>query len=485
MLPMTWAARRGWPLLGKIHRVKVHAQPQVLEDADGAVLRHRAADGSYYLSSGELRQAQAQGLSLDVLEEIEEDALPVQFFLPHDGAVNDPPPQSARLAVLSRLLAEGRATGEVHIRFLGRNRSVPADGFVLDQAGGQRCYVWQVVPGDELLCRPELRERFSALRGHLGDPDRRVVLSLGSGGLKLFSHAVVLRLLETIGAAEHVDEVWGSSGGALVALLYCHGLSPHAIEQTGYDVYSGRFHLQLRPSTFQMVRHLLRDAIMPRDDLTAAGFVDCADALQRMLAQYCSEQSSQRPFYCTAFNLATRRTEVLTPAPVPAHLNELIRQVGARDAALASSAVPLLFVPRAIAVDGEIAHYIDGSTTEGVPMHSPVRKWDLDREAGRESRRRLTILSVKLTGASHGHHPSGRMSKLRLLQTIASVGIEEIHQRDCALLELRDDVELLPLELADPIPDFFDIDRIPECVRLAKENFPEQLARIEERLRET
>ena len=471
--------------MGVIHRVRVHAEPRVSEETGESVLRFRATDGSYYLSTGELRRAQAQGLALEVLEEIEEAALPVRFFLPHDGAVNDPPPQSARLAVLSRLLAEGRAGGDVHIRFLGRNRSVPADGFVLDEADGQRCYVWQVVPGDELSCRPELRERFSALREHLADPERRVVLSLGSGGLKLFSHAVALRLLETIGAAEHVDEVWGSSGGALVALLYCYGLSPHAIEQTGYDVYSGRFALSLRPSTFQVVRHLVRDAIMPRDDATAAGFVDCADALQRMLAQYCNAENAPRPFYCTAFNLGRRRTDVLTPAPVPEHLHGFMRQVDARDAALASSAVPLLFVPRAISEDGETSHYIDGSTTEGVPMHSPLRKWDLDREAGLESRTRLTILAVKLTGETNGQRMGGRMSKLRLLQTIASVGIEEIHRRDRELLALRDDVELLQLELADPIPDFFDISRIPECMRLAKENFPEQLSRITERLRAT
>ncbi len=262
---------------------------------------------------------------------------------------------------------------------------------MLDRAGGGRRYVWQVIPGDGAEEGPDLKERFRALRAHLSDPDRRVVLSLGSGGVKLFAHAAVLRLLDTLGASEHVDEVWGSSAGALVALLYCHGLSPHAIEQTGYDVYSGRFALSLRPSTFQMVRHLVRDAIMPRDDATAAGFVDCADALQRMLAQYCTAQNSPRPFYCTAFNLGMRRTEVLTPAPVPEHLHGFMRQVDARDAALASSAVPLLFVPRAISAGGETAHYIDGSTTEGVPMHSPMRKWDLDREAGLESRRRLTI----------------------------------------------------------------------------------------------
>ena len=46
------------------------------------------------------------------------------------------------------------------------------------------------------------------------------------------------------------------------------------------------------------------------------------------------------------------------------------------------------------------------------------------------------------------------------------------------------DVELLELDLEDSAPDFFEIRRIPEFVRRAKETFPEQLAAIEERLRD-
>ena len=177
-----------------------------------------------------------------------ESDLPVRFSLPHDGAVTDWPPEDARLAVLARLLAEGRANGSVEVRFLGRNRNVPADGFALDRAGGQRRYVWQIVPTEVHAGRPAVHERFRAVRGVCADPDARVVLSLGSGGLKLFAHATALRLFETLGVDEHFSEVWGSSAGAMAGLLYAQGLSPHAIEQMGYDLYTGRIDLALRPS---------------------------------------------------------------------------------------------------------------------------------------------------------------------------------------------------------------------------------------------
>ena len=156
----------------------------------------------------------------------------------------------------------------------------------------------------------------------------------------------------------------------------------------------------------------------------------------------------------------------------------------ARAAALASSSVPLLFVPRIIRRINRDAHYIDGSTTEDVPLHSIVRKWDLDRAAGVEARERLVIVYVKLTGGleTYRTHP-GRIGKLRLMQTVAAAGIETMHRRDVELLRLRPDVQLLGLELADANPDFFDTRRIAEFIRAAKECFPEQLVALEERLR--
>lgn len=453
--------------------------------ANEPALRFRAQDGSYYLGGEEWREARQRGVRAELLRELDESAIPVRFALPHGGAIAERPPDNARAAVLARLLAEGRADGDVFIRFLGRNRTVPPDGFVLDRAGGARRYVWQVVPKCEDE-DPDLSGRFRALRELFARPDTRVALSLGAGGLKLFGHAPVLRLLESLELADHIDEVWGSSAGALVALLYCHGLSPQAIEQTGYDIYTGRYQLPMRPSRMRVLRQLVQEAFMPFHMPDNAGFVDCAQGLARMIDTYCSAIRPLRPFYCVAFNLAECRTEVLSPQPVPPHLGELLRETDAREAALASSAVPLLFVPRRIERDGVQVPYIDGSTTEDVPLYSIARKWDLDRAAGVESRTQLVILYVKLTHSQIGStRDGGRLGKLRLLQTVAAVGMDTMHSRDVALLSQRPDVTLLPLQLGDAGDDFFDIRRIPEYIRGAKESFPAQLAALEERLRQS
>ena len=445
-------------------------------------MRFAGPDGTYFLPEYAYHLARAEGYAFEVRKLISAEELPVRFLLPHDGAVNDPPPESARLAVLAKLLAEGRADGDVHVRFLGRNRSVPPEAFVLDRIRGKRRYVWEGVPAEELAGRLDLAGRFDALRRHLSEPDRRVVLALGSGGLKLFALPTVLRLLERIGVSNEVDEVWGCSGGALVSMLYSSGISPQAIEEAGYDLYAGRYELPLRPSRLDLIRNLLRDTIWPAQDSAAAGFVDAASGLRQMLERYAAVGRSTNPFYTVAFNLREGQTQVLTPAEVPEHLSDFTFQVDATDAALASAAVPLLFVPKLLRVANGSAPFIDGSTTEGVPLYTVVRKYDADRRAQAVSKQKLSIIYVKLTEGSE-RASRGRISKLRLLRAVASAGVESMHDRTVDLLGHRPDVDLFGLQLETEGADFFETRNIPDFIRIAKESFPEQLAELEANLR--
>jgi predicted acylesterase/phospholipase RssA len=488
---MLWAG--GWnPDLGKLYQISVQLAANAERGSLGGPragedpLRFRAADGTYFVAEEELPRARARAARVEVIRVLDEREIPVRFVVQApDAAVNDPPPRSAQRAVLARLLAEDRAHEGVCVRYLGRNRSVPDDGFVLDVTGGRRAYVWQIRDAAELEPGEPLAARFPALCRLFHDPGNKVVLALGSGGLKLFAHATVLRLLEAIGCADAVEEIWGSSGGAVVGLLYSQGLSPQAIEQTAYDLYAGRYQLELRPSKLQVLRHLLRDSLLSNPHHDATGFVDLPAGLGRMLDHYCASPHLRRPFYCTAFNLADCRPEVLTAEPVPEHLSDFVFQTEAREAALASSAVPLLFLPRRIERDGRQLPYVDGSTTEDVPLYSAARKWDLDREAGVERRERLVLLYVKLTGALDMYRTrTGRIGKIRLLQTIAAAGIETMHKRDVELLERRPDVTLLGLHLGEAIPDFFDTCHIPAYLRGARESFPAQLAQIEMQLQQ-
>lgn len=461
-------------------RIELAAPSREATLARESELRFRAPDGSFVLPVDDLAELRRRGIGYAVREQIPARELPVRFVVPREHGTGETPPAAARLAVLARLLAEGRIEQGLQILFLGRNRSVPLDGFVLDRAGGGRRYVWQVVPPAHAYGEAMLPEHFPALRAEFARPDTRVVLSLGSGGVRMFAHAPALHLLEALGLSEHIDEVWGTSAGALAGLLYAHGLSPQAIEQTGYDLYSGRYTLALAPSKFQLVRNLVSEAFLGARDPSQAGFVDCTRNLSRMLERYCHSVRPIRAFFALAFNLLECRSQVLTPDPVPAHLDSLLVQTDAVDCALASSAVPVLFVPKSIERDGVEVHYIDGSTTEDVPLASVIRKWDLDRAAGVEPRDRLLILFVKLThGTAAFRTRTSRLGKVRLLQTIASVGMETMHQQNLALARVRPDVRLLPLELCEASPDFFELRRIPEYVRLAKEIFPAQLQALE------
>jgi hypothetical protein len=227
-----------------------------------------------------------------------------------------------------------------------------------------------------------------------------------------------------------------------------------------------------------VLRNLLRDALLPSPDAANAGFLDLGSGLARMLDHYCASLSVRRPFYCTAFNLADGRPEVLTPSPVHPHLEDWFVQTDPREAALASSAVPLLSLPRRIRRGDRDVPYVDGSTTEDVPIWSAARKWDLDRAAGVERRERLLVISVKLTTSVTQYKSlGGRFGKVRLLQTVAAAGIQTMHERDVALLSGRPDTTLVSLHLGDANPDFFEVRRIPGFIRAARESFPEQLAR--------
>jgi hypothetical protein len=142
--------------LGHVVQIKLEVPPDsASEFPDGeSQLRFQSADGSFFLTDEELDDARQRGCRYELVRRFQESELPVRFSLPHDGAVTDWPPEAARLAVLARLLADDRTIVSVEVRFLGRNRNVPPDGFALDRAGGQRRYVWQVVPSEVHAARP-------------------------------------------------------------------------------------------------------------------------------------------------------------------------------------------------------------------------------------------------------------------------------------------------------------------------------------------
>jgi hypothetical protein len=328
-------------------------------------LRFQAPDGTFYLTDSELLDARLHGLRCEEIRRIRESDLPVRFSLPHDGAVTDWPPEDARLAVLARLLAEDRANGSVHIRFLGRNRNVPADGFALDRAGGQRRYVWQIVPAEVHAARPALHDRFRRLRALCGDPRSRVVLSLGSGGLKLFAHATAIRLFETLGMG-HFAEIWGSSAGAMAGLF-----QRRASRRTRSSRWATTCTRPRRPGAaptkLQFLRHLARRAAAEQRPVGSGRRL--RRRLSRMLERYGRRRAARAV-------PRSRSTCSKPPGASPGGTRAPGRAAGADRRARRRARVVVgaaLFVLRVVRRGKRDTHYIDGSTTEDVPLHSIVR----------------------------------------------------------------------------------------------------------------
>ncbi|MEX2207415.1 MAG: hypothetical protein WEF50_14395, partial [Myxococcota bacterium] len=93
--------------MGHVVQIKPDLSPETwteLQERESP-LRFQAPDGSFYLTDQELLDARELGLRFELVRRITESDLPVKFSLPHEGAVNDWPPEDARLAVLARLLA--------------------------------------------------------------------------------------------------------------------------------------------------------------------------------------------------------------------------------------------------------------------------------------------------------------------------------------------------------------------------------------------
>ncbi|MEZ5964363.1 MAG: patatin-like phospholipase family protein [Planctomycetota bacterium] len=187
----------------------------------------------------------------------------------------------------------------------------------------------------------------------LARPRPRTVLVLGGGGMKGFAHVGVIRALERLGIV--VDEIYGTSMGAVIGGLYASGRESYEIEETLAELdLKSIFRLNLLKFLVKGYRHasvykgrafhqLLRDKI------TAKTFTEL-----------------KVPFVCNALSLTTGALRYFGLPGTP--------EIPVADAIYASSCLPGVFEP--IVIDGD--HYIDGGMAETVPLKAAkARKADL------------------------------------------------------------------------------------------------------------
>jgi len=335
-------------------------------------------------------------------------------------------------------------------------------------------------------------KKFSRLLRALAQKDTKVVVSLGGGGVRMFAHVAFFEFLESVGAQKHIAEVWGTSGGAIIGMLYSMGISPAELKETALKIYRQQHPIPRIPSTLRMGFKVVKDFFMPMNGRRGMRrFHDFQIALHKIVAKSLKKNDLQYPFYCTAFNLESSETDILTPLPIPPALrSDGMYQLPPLEAVAASSAVPVVFVPKVIEDSRGKRVYVDGALVEEVPTASVYKKWLKDRELGLEKKRRLLVVTVNL------HPPFASMGMLDhwilrhlpgyeyLLLSLNCADFMKQARTQAQKKILMEDpkVELWDINLDMSTRGMMNLDLIPQIFEVAERSFPQQFEKINDSL---
>ena len=168
---------------------------------------------------------------------------------------------------------------------------------------------------------------------------RRVVLVLGGGGMRGFCHIGIVRAIERLGLV--VDEVVGTSMGAVMGGLFAAGLDSQQMETAAAEITLKDFF------RLNLLKFLVRGYRHPS--------VYKGRTFHELLRKWLPQRSfagMHRPFFCNALSLTTGATRFFGMPGADT--------VAVADAVYASACLPTIFEP--LGIDGD--HYVDGGMTE-------------------------------------------------------------------------------------------------------------------------
>jgi predicted acylesterase/phospholipase RssA len=476
-----------------IYRIRFLAKPPKQLGKVGSDFRlYPGKDNTYFISGISLRILRDLKAKFEIVEEIEPERAGVTISFPLETVLHDLPNEDVREEIVALALSRKDRGKSPQPVYCGRTRELMPGTFVLDRPGGQRHYRWRWDSRKRKKKTPTFYERFPKLIKHIKDKDTRFVVSLGGGGLRMFAHPSIFKLIEAMGAKGDIDEIWGCSGGAIAGLAYSLGADHQIIEQEGYDLYHKKYDLRLSPSTPEVVKNLLLSRLLPGTTVSLKGFVDIQNAMQNSLARVAKYNRPSIPFYAVAYNMNVKRNEVLTPEKVDSKFYEgHIKHCSPINSVLASAAIPILFVPRVIKRGKTPYTYIDGSLFEEVPLPSIYYKWRMDRKHGKTNKKKIFILAVNLfpylsTWRVFGHFLAKYIPVLELVGILSRLADLARRARiDEQIRSINHDAHAYVAEVNLPRLskfNFLDPQIIPTVIDKARGTFFDQLLKIESEL---
>lgn len=446
---------------------------------------------TYVVSHTSFMDLKTQNIPFQIIKIVPIETLNIPVIHTFPAILMDQPTKTAygeAMAYAYAWAAMHKAYAPVSIAYLGRNADLSQypDAFILDEAGGKRRYAWALITSEKQYPEFSMEKNFSSMKQTIQDPDTKVILALGGGGLKGLAHSTLMKFLNTLGVYSYLDELWGTSVGSLAALWYACNIDPGKMQKSGYDLYNQLFQLKLNPNMLDVLKNLLVHFCLPErlQPSGFSGFVQCTKSLEDYIYSLKKDLPIIKPFYCIAFNIRNFKSEVLTSEKVDTEMyHGKIYHVNPIEAVVASSAVPILFIPKTIQREDKSVQYIDGGIGENTPMKSVYEKWKIDRALGKEQRKKLLIIASGLssgnTEALFNYQNMHEGDILKLLFKIMGKEIELAHQE---LLSKDPNVSVWHFQIPlDQYPSF-NVKHMPQFIQAGYRSVADTALSIEEEI---
>ena len=358
----------------------------------------------------------------------------------------DPLPDDVRHEI--QLLLHTRP--ELTLEYAGRGNVVrllepgeEASLMVMDIVQGKRRYYFRPVAPDE--DDPTISARFrkilSDAKQWLDDPDARLVMSVGSGGYRMFAVTPILKALDALlDRRSRFAEIWGCSGGSVAAHVYSEGFDPWVLDEFGYQIYHRR-NASLPDFSVASVSRLWLSKITGRMDkrrhTIQHEWVRALDQLQPA-----GERRHERiPFYAISSNRNTGRLFALTdPEYVSPQCDDFIVPTDRGMALAASCAVPLIFPTQRVVGGRSDGGWMDGGLIDENPLALPFVKWSRERERdpeGTPAKLKIFMFDLNARVAE-----STVLSHLSKLPVVGRYGLQRVVRTLDILLDSRSQLTL-------------------------------------------
>lgn len=366
-----------------------------------------------------------------------------------------------------------------------------------DIIGGKRSYCWRFLTPSGLDSALESNPKFEKLIEWFNDPEARIVLSISSGGVRCYGVPTALRMLDQLGVRHNIDELWGTSGGAIAAYLYGIGVPPSKQEEIAYRIYNEHYpDLPMFKNKSGFLRRVAKGIWGFRAKATTGIFQFYAPMLDIIKDAEAWKDPSLRniPFYAVATDLHRKGPVALSSSyDIPAHLQTMMYHCSPRKACVASASVPLVFPLQKIkSRDGTNLLCCDGAISEELPLMMPFVKWYRDNLSNLKERKKRKLKIFYLDFAQH--FPEAPIPTETSSFRITSYSFGNIATRVLDILLCRPklnfmtlsqdmkDVEVMGIRVDLEKISLLDASKIPQIIDSTRAIFHERLLKLEKKL---